>query len=123
MRKRAVESVVPAHRFNVGELFDRAGRLRPLGELPREAQAEIAFFEIVRVTTHGNGETVTTEELIRVKTRDRRTAQVQKRGGAWASARMLSETASAAPGDHARALRGLSSTPAAKAQSEGDARF
>lgn len=123
MRKRAVESVVPAHRFNLGELFDRAGRLRPLGELPREAQAEIAFFEIVRVTTHGNGETVTTEELIRVKTRDRRTAQVQKRGGAWASARMLSEKPLQRRLVTTRERSaGSGSTPAAKAQSEGDAR-
>jgi hypothetical protein len=91
MRKRGSEAPLPAHRFNLGELFDRAGRLRPFEELPPEVQAEIASFEVVRITTRGNGETVTTEELIRVKTRDRRTAQIAKRGGAWASARVLSE--------------------------------
>jgi hypothetical protein len=64
------------YRFNLADLFDRAGRLRPLGELPPEIQAEIASFDIVRVTTRTDGERVITEELIRVKTRDRRTARV-----------------------------------------------
>ncbi len=62
-----------SYRFNLADLFDRAGRLRPLAGLPPEVQTEIASFEVVRVTTRRNGETVTTEELIRVKTRDRRT--------------------------------------------------
>lgn len=52
---------MPAPRFNLGDLFDRAGRLWPLGELPPEVQAEIASFEVVRITTRGNGETVSTE--------------------------------------------------------------
>ena len=79
------------HSFNLGNLFDRAGRLRPLGDLPPEVQGEIASFEIVRVTTRRTGETVITEELIRVKTRDRRTAQMTTRGGSWRTSRVLSE--------------------------------
>jgi hypothetical protein len=67
MRKRRSVSTLPAYRFSLADLFDRAGRLRPLGELPPEVQAEIASFEIVRVTTRRTGETVITEELIRVK--------------------------------------------------------
>jgi hypothetical protein len=78
-------------RFNLGEFFDRAGRLLPLGEVPPDVQAEIASFEVVRITTRSNGETVTTEELIRVKTRDRRTARVVKRGLTTATARSISE--------------------------------
>src|SRR5687767_6663735 len=90
MRKRVGESAVPAHRFNLGDLFDRAGRLRPLGELPAEVQAEIASFEVVRVTTRVKGDAVTTEELIRVKTRNRRTAQVVKRGQTTGAATSIS---------------------------------
>ena len=91
MRKRGSETLLPAYRFNLGELFDRAGRLRPLEELPPEVQAEIASYEIVRVNTRRTGETVITEELIRVKTRDRRTAQMATRGGSWGTSRVLSE--------------------------------
>jgi len=90
MMKRAGESALPAHPFNLGDLFDRGGRIRPLGELPLEVQTEIASFEVVRMTTRGNGETVTTEELIRVKTRDRRTAQITRRGQTTGTARTLS---------------------------------
>jgi hypothetical protein len=68
-------------RFSLGDLFDRAGRLRPFNELPPEVQAEIASFDIIRVTTRRKGETVSTEELIRVKTRDRWTAEIARRGG------------------------------------------
>jgi hypothetical protein len=75
------EATTVARRFNLGDLFDRAGRLRPLNALSLEIQAEIASFEVVRVTTREAGETVITEELIRIKTRDRRTAEVARRGG------------------------------------------
>ena len=60
MTKRAGESALPAHPFTLGDLFDRAGRIRRLGELPLEVQTEIASFEVVRIPTRGNGETVTT---------------------------------------------------------------
>jgi hypothetical protein len=55
--------------FNLGDLFDRAGRLRPLGELPPEVQAEIASFEVVRFRIRRNGETEMPEGLIGVKAR------------------------------------------------------
>ena len=70
----------PIQRFNLADLFDRAGRLRPLAELPPDILAEIASFDVVRITIRRTGETVTTEELIRVKTRDCRTAAVTMRG-------------------------------------------
>jgi hypothetical protein len=76
-------------RFNLGELFDRLGRLRPFRELPPEIAAEIASFDVVRITTRTDGTTVVTEELIRVKTRDRRTAEIARRGGDSFSARTL----------------------------------
>jgi hypothetical protein len=81
--KRTAGFFPNSNRFNLGELFDHAGRLRPPGDLPPALQNEIASFEVVRITTRGKRETVTTEELIRVKTRDRRTAQVSKRDGTW----------------------------------------
>ena len=67
-------------RFSLADLFDQAGRLRPFKDLPPEIQAEIASFEVVRVSTRTAGETVITEELIRVKTRARQTAEVARRG-------------------------------------------
>jgi hypothetical protein len=88
--KTLASSFMDSRRFNLGELFDRAGRLRPLGELPPEIQTEIASFEVVRTTVRTNGETVATEELIRVKTRNGRTAQLARRGGATVTARTLS---------------------------------
>ncbi len=67
--------------FTVADFFDQYGRLRPLGELPTQLQAHVALFEVVRVTTELKGETLTTEELIRVKTRDRRIAKIGRQGG------------------------------------------
>ena len=80
-----------SYRFNLADLFDRAGRLRPLAGLPPEVQTEIASFEVVRVTT-------------RAERRDRHDrgadsgedprptdAQVAKRGGGWVSAGVLTE--------------------------------
>jgi hypothetical protein len=63
------------------ELFDRAGRLKPLESLPAHVAAQIASFDIIKTTVRREGETITTEELIRVKTRDRKTATVARRGG------------------------------------------
>jgi hypothetical protein len=77
----ATASLARAYRFNLCDLFDRLGRLRSLADLPAEIAAEIASFDVVRITTRTAGETVTTEELIRVKTRDRRTAAISRRGG------------------------------------------
>jgi hypothetical protein len=88
-----MKPVAKSDRFNLGELFDRAGRLRPLNELPANIQAEIASFEIVRMRVRDNDATVTTEELIRVKTRDRRTAQITKRGQTTGTARTLTQGA------------------------------
>jgi hypothetical protein len=76
-------------KFSLADLFDRAGRLRPLAELPPEIQDEIASFEVQRVTMRRDGETVITEELIRVKTRDRRTAAVIRRGSGCMSTRNM----------------------------------
>ena len=70
----------PAYRLNLGDLFDRAGRLRPLGELPSDIQQQIASFDVVRTTVRRHGATTTTEEVIRVKTRARRTPQIISRG-------------------------------------------
>jgi hypothetical protein len=54
-------------------------------------QVKIASFEVVRVTMRRTGQTVITEELIRVKTCDRRTGQVARGGQATISANCLSE--------------------------------
>jgi hypothetical protein len=78
-----------AYRFSLGDLFDDIGRLRPFKDLPPEVQAGIASFDVVKITTRSVGETVTTEELIRVKLRDRRTAEVARRGSGSLSARVL----------------------------------
>ena len=77
------------YRFNLFDFFDRAGRLRPFTDLPPEIAAEVASFDVVRITTRTSGDTVITEELIRVKTRDRRTAEVARRGGDSFSARVI----------------------------------
>ena len=55
-------------RFTLGELFDRLRRLRPFRKLPPEIAAEIASFDVLRMTTRTNGDTVVIDELIRVKT-------------------------------------------------------
>ena len=66
------------YQFNLCDLFDLAGRLRPLKDLPPEIAAEIASFDVIKITVRTAGETVITEELIRVKTRDRRTAEIAR---------------------------------------------
>jgi hypothetical protein len=83
------DSATPAVGFSVADLFDAAGRLRPFDDLPPSVVAQIASFDVVRVTTRLAGETVITEELIRVKMRDRRTAAITRRGGDSVSARAV----------------------------------
>jgi hypothetical protein len=78
-----------AYQFSLVDLFDSSGRLRRFEDLPPEIAAEIASFEIVRITMRTEGETITTEELIRVKTRDRRTAEIARRGGGSISERVI----------------------------------
>lgn len=76
--------------FNVklADLFDAEGRLRPVQELPEATIGAIATFDILRTTIQTAGETITTEELIRVKLRDGRRAEVSRRAGS-ASRRVL----------------------------------
>jgi len=74
---RAQERAKPAIR----RFVDPLGRLRPFESPPPELLAEIASFEVVRTTVHRKGDATVTEELIRVKLRDRGVAEIAKRGG------------------------------------------
>ena len=78
-----------AFRFSLADLFDRAGRLRPFAELPAKGSGEAASFDVVRTTIRREGETVTTEELIRLKVRDGRKAEIARRGGTTIRAKLL----------------------------------
>lgn len=88
-KSQSPEMTALASRFSLADLFDRVGRLRPFRDLPPEITAEIASFDVVRITTRTAGETVITEELIRVKTRDRRTVEIARRGQGSLSARVV----------------------------------
>jgi hypothetical protein len=87
-RQRVGDSAIVSQ-FSLADLFDRAGRLRQLKDLPPEILTEIKSFDVVRLTTRKVGETVITEELIRIQTRDRRTAEVARRGPDSLSGRRL----------------------------------
>jgi hypothetical protein len=78
----------PVHRFSLADLFDAAGRLRPFEELAPELQEQIASFDVIRTTIRQERETVTTEELIRVRLRDNSTAEISQRA-TTASAKVL----------------------------------
>jgi hypothetical protein len=54
----------------VAELFDKAGRLRHVKDLPLGVAAQLAQFELVRITTRQKGKLTVTEETIRVQLRD-----------------------------------------------------
>jgi hypothetical protein len=86
-RRLSEDEAFTVYQFSLAVLFDQAGRLRALNELPPEILAEIKSFEVVRTTRRVKGETLITEELIRVKTHDRRTASVTRRGGTTISAK------------------------------------
>lgn len=64
----------------LGDLFDETGNLRALRELPPEIAAEVSSFDVLKVKIRRAAGTVVTEELIRVRLRDRRTASIGRRG-------------------------------------------
>src|SRR5262245_4377168 len=72
--------------FRLTDLFDRAGRLKPFHELPESITTQIASFDVVRTRIQRKRDSIVTEELIRVKLRDRRTATVRRRGPTTVSA-------------------------------------
>ena len=89
MATQALARIGP--RVSLADLFDAAGRLRPLSELPPELTTAIAAFDVGRTTTWCKGETVITEELVRVKLRDGRKARVTRGGPTTLSSRMVSQ--------------------------------
>jgi hypothetical protein len=70
----------PMHRkATIADLFDDQGCLRSVYELPPEVAAQIASFEVIRVTVRRKRDVTITEELIRVTLRNKTTASVRKR--------------------------------------------
>src|SRR5829696_4275101 len=106
-----------SYRLNLADLFDRLGRLKPFKDLPPEVAQEIASFDVVRITRTTGGATVVTEELIRVKTRDRRAASIARRGGTSITPREVrSQPITRALVTSHKALAGSGRTAAAEAR-------
>lgn len=53
----------------IADLFDAQGHLKPVHELAANVAAQVASFDVVRITTRRDGDSTITEELIRIALR------------------------------------------------------